>query len=131
MDLFRIESTKHTPGIILDPENKTFEFYGFSLPEDAAGFYQPILEWINNYSNEMKLLQDHPGTLNVLFKLVYFNSSSLRYLVEIFQAIRTLVEIGVKVEINWHYDNEDPAIAESGRELGLASNLPVNIVPLY
>jgi len=129
MKFLRIESSKFTPGIILDPTHNILEFYGFSLPENAIEFYQPVIEWLRVLKNE--LLQenpDHRKDINAIFKLVYYNSSSLRQLVEIFQIFSEIHHMGVPIQIAWQYDSEDPQMADSGRELGDITHVPVNIV---
>jgi hypothetical protein len=131
MDFLKIESTKHTPGVILDPSSGTFEFYGFSLPEDASQFYTPIIQWLQNYIKEEAKKKSEGKQYSVTFKFVYFNSSSLRYIVELFNLFRSAIESGLAVNISWHFDSDDPQMAETGRELGLVSKIPINVVPVY
>ncbi len=130
MKYLRIESTKFTPGIVLDPVNKVFEFYGFSLPENATEFYEPVLYWLNQY--KIELLNNPPGDteLNVFFKMIYYNSSSLRLLVDIFHIFSDINQKGHSVNLNWYYDGEDPQMAEAGKELGDISKIPVKVLEI-
>lgn len=130
MNFFKLESTKFTPGVVFDPNTAVLEIYGFSLPENALEFYQPIIEWLRNYKTELLSNKNAPE-VNVLFKLVYFNSSSLRLIVEIFQVFSDMHHAGIKVSLAWHYDCEDTQMAEAGREMGEVTRIPVNIVPIY
>jgi hypothetical protein len=130
MNFFKLESTKFTPGVVLDPSTAVLELYGFSLPENALEFYQPIIEWLRDYKVEL-LKSSNPPEVNALFKLVYFNSSSLRLIVEVFQVLSEMHHGGIKVNLSWHYDSEDIQMAESGREMGEVTKIPVNIVPIY
>ncbi len=43
------EATDETPKVILDVEAGEFEFSGKSLPEDVTQFFNPILDWFDNY----------------------------------------------------------------------------------
>jgi hypothetical protein len=127
MKFLKIESTKLTPGIVLDANNNVFEFFGFSLPENAIDFYQPVFDWLQGYKDELEKNKNFPE-INVIFKLVYFNSSSLRQIVDIFNALGEFCKIGVPLNVSWQYDSEDPAMAESGKELGDITKVPVNLV---
>lgn len=128
MNLLRIESTKFTPGIVLDPENHVHEFYGFSLPENALEFYMPVIDWLNDYKGQLLNANQRPAEVNVIFKLTYYNSSSLRKLIEIFGIFSEMFRHGINVNILWQYDSEDPAMAESGKEIGEIAKIPVNVV---
>lgn len=128
MKFLRIESTKFTPGIVLDPNNNVLEFYGFSLPENSIEFYEPILKWLEEYKDSFQQKKEFLDTINVIFKLVYYNSSSLRQIVEIFNIFSTLHKMGIPLHISWQYDSEDPQMAESGKEMGDIANVPVNLV---
>ena len=46
----KIEGTEEQPTIILDKGNNQFMFTGKSLIEDPRTFYQPVLDWIDEYS---------------------------------------------------------------------------------
>ena len=127
MNFLRIESTKFTPGIVLDPNRNVVEIFGFSLPENAFEFYQPIINWLQLFKSELEVKKEFKE-LSVIFKLVYYNSSSLKQLVDIFGIFRDIHAIGVPLNISWQYDCEDPAMAENGKELGDITKVPVNII---
>ena len=128
LKFLRIESSKFTPGIVLDPIHYVFEFYGFSLPENAIEFYSPVIEWLHDLKKEVTLKSVVPNEINVIFKLVYYNSASLRQLVEIFHILSEINQLQIPVKISWQYDSEDPQMAEAGKELGDITKIPVNIV---
>ena len=71
-----------------------------SLPENAFEFYQPIIKWLNDCSDNAK-----EETI-VNFKLDYFTTSSAKQIIKIFLCLE---EIGKssKVIINWYYKKED------------------------
>jgi hypothetical protein len=127
MNFLKIESTKLTPGIVLDPKNNVLEFFGFSLPENAIDFYQPVFDWLQEYKTELMKNKNFPE-LQIIFKLVYFNSSSLRQLVDIFHVLGEFHQMSIPINITWQYDSEDPAMAESGKELGDITKVPINII---
>ena len=49
MESIILEPTTETPKVVLDKEKSIFEFAGNSLPEDVTSFYNPIMEWIDDY----------------------------------------------------------------------------------
>jgi hypothetical protein len=128
MKFLRIESSKFTPGIVLDPNHSMMEFFGFSLPENAIEFYEPVINWLNDLISEVKIDSKSHPEINVIFKLVYFNSSSLRQLLEIFHLFAIIHKLGVVLNITWQYDSEDPQMADSGKELGDLVKVPINVV---
>jgi hypothetical protein len=128
MKFYRIESSKFTPGIILDPTHMVLEFYGFSLPENAIDFYKPIINWLIELKTEIEKDQKNSKEINIIFKLVYYNSASLRQLVNIFQVFGEMHQQGLPIHIVWQYDSEDPQMADAGKELGDITHVPVNII---
>ncbi len=128
MNFLRIESTKFTPGIILDPCHNVLEFYGFSLPENAIEFYEPVINWLNELKAELESKHENYKAINVIFKMVYYNSASLRQLMEIFHILSEIYHTGIPVQISWQYDSEDPQMAESGKEIGDITKVPVNVL---
>ena len=77
METIKIQGTEDTPKIILDADNKVLEISGRSLPEDVTAFYEPVLNWLNEYS-------ENPNDKTVFnFKLTYFNTASSKLLLDI------------------------------------------------
>jgi len=52
MEVLSIKGTQETPEVMLDKQSGVFSISGKSLPEDVKEFYNPLIEWIENYSNE-------------------------------------------------------------------------------
>ena len=110
MEKLEITATETTPEIKFDFNNHSFLFSGESYPEHSDEFYRPILEVIQQYSQSAT---DIPATF--VFKLSYFNSSSARVLMKLFELID---EMGreKKVNIEWHYHEEDDTMEEFGED---------------
>lgn len=109
METIKISGTRQFPDVVLDKENGRFEFSGNSLPENAKLFYDPIINWIDNYST-----QPNPET-TVRFKMVYFNTPSSKMLFQILKRFETLALGGHKTTIVWAYNDDDLDIKEAGR----------------
>jgi len=118
MEVVKIVGTDDTPNVILDVENGIFEVSGRSLPEDVASFYEPILDWLDKYSEEAteKTVFD--------FKLVYFNTASSKMLLDILLKLEEMHEAGKEVLIKWHYPEDDEDMEEAGEEYADIVDVP-------
>lgn len=113
--------TNNSPEICFSPEEKLFFMRGVSTPEDVREIYYPVIEWFRNYidslvrgnSNEYTI--DSPLRFQVDLK--YFNSSSAKFLFDIFLELKRLEVSGIPVTVEWIYDVEDPDLQEAGSDL--------------
>ncbi len=108
----KIQGTDDTPKVILDPNNGNpiFEISGRSLPEDVVAFYEPILEWLDEYAQEplKKTVFD--------FKLEYFNTASSKLLLDVLLKLEDMYEDGNEILVRWHYPEDDEDMEEAGEE---------------
>ncbi len=118
METIKIQGTEDTPKVILDKENELMEISGRSLPEDVTAFYEPILNWLNEYS-------ENPNKKTIFnFKLVYFNTASSKLLLDILMKLEEMHENGHDVLIRWHYPEEDEDMEEAGEEYSDIVDVP-------
>ena len=118
METIKIQGTEDTPKIILDAENKIMEISGRSLPEDVTAFYEPVLNWLNEYS-------ENPNDKTVFnFKLTYFNTASSKLLLDILMKLEEMHENGNNVLIRWHYPEDDEDMEEAGEEYADIVDVP-------
>lgn len=131
MKSFRHKATDLTPEIILAPDENMFVISGKSAPEDVRGLYYPVIEWMEEFANELR--KGHSYTdknpLKIKLDLEYFNSSSAKFLFDIFAQLRDLNTDGVPVDIEWHYDEEDIDLREAGEDLSLLCEMPFRYCP--
>ncbi|MBN1180745.1 MAG: DUF1987 domain-containing protein [Bacteroidales bacterium] len=124
-----IEATKFCPKVCFSANEKIFEIIGFSLPENVADMYMPVIEWLNVFEEQAKVNNAlREGPYKMIFKLSYFNSASLRFIVDIIKKINTIYQIGVNICIEWYYDDGDTQIKESGNELGELVTIPFHVI---
>jgi len=117
MERVVIDSAKKTPHIVLDPVG-LIKMSGRSIHEDPANFFDPLVEWIQNYC-------DQPNEVTTVeIKLEYFNSGSAKYILSILQILTSLPAKGLKLVINWLYEEGDDDILERGEYY--ASILDIN-----
>ncbi len=119
MDSILLEATATTPKVILDPATDKFEITGESRPENAAKFYMPIIAWFDNYKSVLYFQKNGFGkakAFSVNFKLDYFNSTSAKFILDIFYQLEKIKKDDFEVEVIWHYDARDTDMKESGEE---------------
>lgn len=118
METIKIQGTEDTPRIILDADAELLEISGRSLPEDVSAFYEPVLNWLNEYAESPK----EKTIFN--FKLTYFNTASSKLLLDILMKLEELHEKGHDVLIRWHYPEDDEDMEEAGEEYADIVDVP-------
>jgi hypothetical protein len=118
METIKIQGSEDTPKIILDAGSEILEISGRSLPEDVSSFYEPVLNWLNEYA-------ENPNKKTVFnFKLTYFNTASSKLLLDILMKLEEMHEKGHEVLIRWHYPEDDEDMAEAGEEYADIVDVP-------
>ncbi len=127
-----ISPTKTTPEILLSPEENIFYIRGISSPEDVRAIYYPVIDWIkvfidgilegekNGYS------PDFPLKFQV--NLDYFNSSSAKFLFDIFSDLKRLIPAGIPVMVEWFYGEGDDDLKDAGKEIALLAGLELTYI---
>jgi len=124
MEVINIKGTEDTPNVILDKENDKFEISGRSLPEDVNMFFEPIMDWIDEYSEE-------PLDKTVFdFKLEYFNTASSKVILDILLKFEEIVENGKDVLVKWHYHEDEEDMLEAGEEYADIVEIPFEYIIL-
>jgi len=122
MKVLKIEPGEGEPKVILDKENGIFEFSGKSFPEDVREFYNPILEWFEEYSKST-----NPSTV-VDFKLSYFNTASSKMLLDIFYKLEAIAQEDKEVKIRWYHLEDDDDMFEAGEEYSEMIDVPFEFI---
>jgi hypothetical protein len=128
MEKLIIEPTFNSPSVILDPGSNKFEFSGESRPENVRKFYLPILEWLEKFADEQKGSSSRLSSLLVQFDFEYFNSTSAKYILDIFKALNVLNDIGIEIQVRWLYEEDDEDMLEVGQEMSRMSKLEFEYV---
>ncbi len=112
-----IDKTADCPYINFSEEG-IIDIEGRSITEDVFSFWQPLLEWVTEYSKK-------PAEVtNVVINLEYTNSSSNKYINEILRKLEECFLKGNKVLITWKYEEDDESILELGKDLEAITKLP-------
>jgi len=111
MDSIKIEGTDRSPEIEFDFTNNKFSIRGESYPEDVTAFYGEMIEKLESHFSSMD-----DGEIEFNFELIYFNSSTAKVLMGLFDTLEETAEGAVTVTVNWYYDEEDDTMEELGEE---------------
>ena len=123
MQELHISPTSTSPEVHFSPEENIFLIRGISTPEDVRALYYPVIEWIKNYINELLIAKlknkNAKGEAPLKFKidLEYFNSSSAKFLYDIFMELQRLIPADVPFLVEWVYEKEDLDLKEAGSDI--------------
>lgn len=119
-----IDATKSSPLVHFDPSRHVLEMSGESYPENASKFYAPVFAWLTEY---LAGLGEEPVTVNLAIS--YFNSSSSKALMNLFDQFDEACRAGRRITVNWRYDPENETALECGEEFKEdVCDLPFNLV---
>lgn len=108
-----IEATERSPYINFDFDSNTYLFKGESYPEDINEFFGEIMDKLEEH------LEAQDGAeIKFNFELLYFNSSSAKILMSLFDMLEETAGNGNKVHITWTHDAEDDNMEELGEDFG-------------
>lgn len=94
------------------------------MPEDVRAIYYPVTEWIRTFVSDLQCDSSAYTLVNPLvFKidLVYFNSSSAKFLYDIFTELKQLKKCGIPFRVEWYYDSDDSEMKEAGLDISTLS----------
>ena len=117
-----IESTRNTPNINFNPETGSLEISGRSMPENTRKFYDPVINWLQNFQPESSL------EVELTINLSYLNTSSTIAMLEILKTVGKIKENGNPLKVLWHYDQYDEDMKMIGEDISSISELEFEYV---
>ncbi len=119
MKTLQLENTPKTPLVKLDSTTGKLIFQGRSIPEDAIGFYEGIMDWIVEYAKS-------PATKTVVeMRFEYFNTASSKCILDV---LKKLESFQSDVFIEWYFEEDDEDMQEAGEDYHAIINLPFKII---
>ena len=117
------QRTASTPYILIDESKSYMKMDGKSFPEKTGEFFSDVNTWLERY------LSTDFGTLVFDFAMEYYNSSTLKVLINMIYKMDEVSVGNNKVIINWIADEDDDIAIESGEDIKEdMKNLEFNIV---
>lgn len=116
--------TPYYPEVCFNAESGVCELSGESYMEEAYKFYLPLINWIK----EFVLNEDRPLILNI--KLIYFNTSSSRLILDILDVLKKLKDDGHDIKVNWYYDPDDSDVKDEVEDFEIESGMDIELIEL-
>ena len=110
MAILDLDATEDLPSVLFDSDKGIFEISKRSLPENAIIFYEPLINYVNEYLNSPK------EETNVVFHFDYISTSSTKQVMKMIILFDQLMK-SKKVNLNWNYDKGDVDMLQTGKRL--------------
>jgi len=132
METLLISATQTTPEIRFSVEDNIFRMSGTSRPEDVRAMYYPVIDWIKGLSdnilnNNINFFSEQ-NPLRFQVELMYFNSSSAKFLYDIFLELKRISSSGIPVIIEWFYEKDDTDMLDAGNDIALLIDMEFTYV---
>lgn len=125
MKSLNIKGDKKSPAITFEPYSGYLLIKGKSNLENPSKYYEPIIDWINEYAEDPAI----KTTLRI--ELEYFNSSSAKHIMKLFRVLEEINKLPKKsVVVEWCYDGADHSMKESGDDFKSMLKLDFDFVHL-
>lgn len=111
MENLTVAATERSPEISFDFAQGVLKLKGESYPEDASAVFGPIFAALHRFLSETALVD-----IRVEIELIYFNSSSAKALMNIFQMLERAAEEGRSITVDWIFAPEDETMREFGED---------------
>ncbi|TDF97495.1 DUF1987 domain-containing protein [Paenibacillus piri] len=125
MERLQIQGSRSTPEIDFDAVSNILLVKGQSYPENSFKFYEPVLQWVDDY-----LLQLTEEEVHVHFNLPYINTSSSKCIMMLLEKLDQAHLAGKTVILNWYYSADNDSELECAEEFKEDMSLPFYILPL-
>lgn len=96
-EIIRISPTRDTPEVEFNYPQGVLRFRGRCYPSDVKKFFEPLMEWLEQYMNEPIAPKT---TVDIDFE--YFNTTSGKFILNIFEKLKALHQKGHEVSVRWH-----------------------------
>jgi hypothetical protein len=111
------------PTVNFNADTGVCEISGESYLEETVEFYNPLIKWLEEYTNSGKF-----DKLTFNFKLTYYNTSSSKRIVDILLILKAFEEKENKLTVNWYYEEDDMDIVEEVEDFMKISKLNINLM---
>jgi len=122
MDDLNIPASVSTPAIQSNWQAGVLAMQGDSYPENSYELFSPVFEWIQAF------LAQESKPLSMELQLVYLNTSSIKFMMDIFDLLEDAHRKGASVAVNWRYDRQNERIAELAEEFREDCTFPFDII---
>lgn len=120
MKPLKIAGNQNIPNVDFNHSDGILIMKGRSILENAVQFFEPIIKWVDSYCKKpAKKTELH-------IEMDYFNTSSSKFILAIFEKLQQLYELGQEVEVIWYYNEDDSK--DLGTDYGNLLKIPFRFV---
>lgn len=121
MEVLSIKGTSQYPEVLLNSKAGLLEFSGNSLPEDAKGFFEPIIVWINNY------VEDPCEETVINFRMIYYNTPSSKIIFQLLKKFEAIHQKKSNVKVIWQHPDDDIDMRDAGSDFSEHVKIPFEL----
>ncbi|MCK5029492.1 MAG: DUF1987 domain-containing protein [Bacteroidales bacterium] len=114
--------TPYFPEVNFDFETGVCEIKGESYMEETYKFYLPLINWIKEYTKDVK------KRLELNIKLIYLNTSSTKCVLDILELLKDYEDQGGNVKVNWYFDKSDPDMIDEVEDFEAESGMKIELI---
>ncbi len=118
-----IQGDRSLPSVDFNLTTGRLSITGRCIPENVLEAFAPMLDWLDGFCTLS------PKAVVLDIRLEYFNSTSVSRLSTVVRKVADLRAKGTQVTINWHYEEDDEDMMESGNDIIEAFHVPMRLVP--
>jgi hypothetical protein len=111
MENLKIAATERSPEVDFDFARGLLSLKGESYPEDASTVFGPLFAALDRYLSETA----NPD-IRFELELIYFNSSSAKALMNMFQMLEKAGQAGARIVVDWIFAPDDETMKEFGED---------------
>ncbi len=112
----KIDSTRHTPLVVIDEKEGSVIIAGVSIPENAYVFFRPLEEYIEALDPEQT------KAFKFTFRLEYMNTLSSKAFLDYMRIVKDLKQIPITV--TWEYYSDDEEMRDHGETFSEIVDIP-------
>lgn len=124
METLIIEQTKSTPQVDFNAENRLLMLKGESYPENSFKFYEPILNWLDEFFAEIA----DDGEIKLEMSLPYINTSSSKCVLMMLEKLEEAKDNGRNIVVNWYYEEDNESEMECAEDFKEFVELEFNLI---
>ena len=96
-ETIKLAKTRDTPEVEFDALKGFLRMKGRCYPSDAKKFFEPLVNWLRDYVDAPK-----SEKTEVHIDLEYFNTTSGKILLNLFEMLKELYKLGNQVSVKWY-----------------------------
>lgn len=125
MDNLQVNKTDLTPYVDFNSETRMMKMEGSCIPENSHVFFVPIIKWIDELFADSSIDKNDEYELNITCE--YYNSSSAKMFVYLFDKIAEIQKDGYQLKVVWNCFMDDPDLVESIEDFVSITNAAIEI----